>query len=80
MQMEKIKVFLVGSQVLYREGMRMSLAKEHDIEVIGETDDGEEALEQMKPLSPDSLLHDPGALLRRAPPGTPDAPHQERSR
>jgi len=56
--MEKIRVFLVGSQVLYREGMRMALAKEGDIEVAGESDDGEEALYQIKPLSPDVVIID----------------------
>ena len=56
--MEKIKVFLIENQVLYREGMRMSLSKESDIEVIGESDDGEEALEQIKRLSPDVVILD----------------------
>ena len=44
--MERIRVFLADSQALYREGMRMALSKEGDIEVIGEADDGEEALYQ----------------------------------
>ena len=56
--MEKIRVFLVGSQVLYREGVCTALAKESDIEMIGEADDGEEALEQIKPLSPDVVIVD----------------------
>jgi DNA-binding NarL/FixJ family response regulator len=57
-QMDKIRVFLVDSQVLYREGMRTALAKEGDIEVVGESDDGEEALCQIKPLSPDVVILD----------------------
>ncbi len=56
--MEKIRVFLVDSQVLYREGMRTALAKEGDIEVVGESDDGEEALYQIKPLSPNVVILD----------------------
>lgn len=56
--MEKIRVFLVDSQVLYREGVRTALAKEGDIEVVGESDDGEEALYQIKPLSPDVVIVD----------------------
>jgi len=56
--MDKIRVFLVDSQVLYREGMRTALAKEGDIEVVGESDDGEEALCQIKPLSPDVVILD----------------------
>ena len=58
--MEKIRVFLVDSQVLYREGVRTALAKEGDIEVVGESDDGEEALYQIKPLSPDVAIVDAG--------------------
>lgn len=56
--MEKIRVFLVDSQVLYREGVRMALSREGDIEVIGEADDGEEALSQIKALLPDIVILD----------------------
>lgn len=56
--MEKIGVFLVDSQVLYREGMRKVLTKENDIDVVGESDDGEEALHQIKELSPDVVILD----------------------
>lgn len=54
--MEKIRVFLIDSQVLYRQGMRMALSKEDDMEVIGEADDGEEALYHIKALSPDVVI------------------------
>ena len=56
--MEKIRVFLIENQVLYREGMRMALSQEDDIEVIGESDDGEEALDQIKHSSPDVIILD----------------------
>ena len=56
--MEKIAVFLADSQVLYREGVRMALSKEGDIEVVGEADDGEDALYQIKSLSPDVVIVD----------------------
>jgi len=56
--MEKIGVFLADSQVLYREGVRMALAKEDDIEVVGEADDGASALQQIKSLSPDVVIVD----------------------
>ncbi|MCK4722395.1 MAG: response regulator transcription factor [Dehalococcoidia bacterium] len=56
--MGKIRAFLIENQVLYREGMRVALSKEGDIEVIGESDDGEEALEQIKHLSPDVVILD----------------------
>jgi len=42
--MEKISVFLAEWQVLFREGIHFTLCGEEDIEVIGETDDNEEAL------------------------------------
>jgi len=56
--MKKIRVFLADSQVLYRGGMRMALSKEGDIEVMGEADDGEGALYQIKALSPDIVILD----------------------
>lgn len=56
--MDKITVFLVDSQVLYREGIRRALSREMDIEVIGEADDGEEALHQIKALAPDVVVLD----------------------
>lgn len=56
--MEKIRVFLADSQVLYREGVCIALSKEGDIEVVGEADDGEDALYQIKSLSPDVVIVD----------------------
>ncbi|MFQ5924490.1 MAG: PilT/PilU family type 4a pilus ATPase [Dehalococcoidia bacterium] len=60
--MERIGVFLVDSQVVHREGMKTAFSKEDDIEVLGETDDGKEALHQIKAVAPhvvilDSNLH-----------------------
>jgi DNA-binding NarL/FixJ family response regulator len=56
--MEKMRVFLADSQVLYREGVRLALAKEGDIEVIGEANDGEAALTQIRALSPAVVIAD----------------------
>ncbi len=56
--MGKIRVFLADNQVLYREGVRLVLSKEGDIEVVGEADDGEAALYQIKSLSPDVVIVD----------------------
>ena len=58
--MEKIRVFLADSQVLYREGVRLALAKEGDIEVVGEANDGDAALIQIKALSPAVVIADYG--------------------
>jgi DNA-binding NarL/FixJ family response regulator len=56
--MEKIRVFLVDSQMLYREGVRQALSGESDIAVVGEAEDGEEALAQIKALAPDVVIFD----------------------
>jgi len=42
--MEKVSVFLAEWQVLFREGIHLTLCGEEDIEVIGEAADNEEAL------------------------------------
>jgi len=42
--MEKVSVFLAEWQVLFREGIHLTLSGEEDIEVIGEATDNEEAL------------------------------------
>ena len=56
--MEKIAAIPADSQILYREGVRIALSKEGDIEVVGEADDGEAALNQIKSLSPDVVIVD----------------------
>ncbi|MCJ0824724.1 response regulator [Luteimonas sp. 50] len=53
-----IRVFLVDDHALVRAGMRMILAGETDIEVVGEADSGEEALPQIRRLKPDVVLCD----------------------
>jgi len=53
-----IKVFVVDDHALVRAGMRMILAGETDIEVIGEADSGEDALPQIRRLKPDVVLCD----------------------
>ena len=56
--MKKIKVFLVDSHVFYREGVRMVLSREGDIQVIGEAGDGEEALSYIKSSLPEVVVLD----------------------
>lgn len=56
--MKKIRVFLVDSHVFYREGVRMVLSREGDIQVIGEASDGEEALSYIKSLLPEVVVLD----------------------
>jgi|SRR6476620_10882011 len=53
-----ISVFVVDDHALVRAGMRMILAGETDIEVVGEADCGEDALPQIRKLVPDVVLCD----------------------
>lgn len=53
-----IRVFLVDDHALVRAGMRMILAGETDIEVVGEAESGEEALPRIRRLKPDVVLCD----------------------
>lgn len=50
--MEKVKVFLSDSQVLFREGIHFILSGEEDFEVIGETTSNEEAFTQIEANPP----------------------------
>jgi len=53
-----IRVFMVDDHALVRAGMRMILANEADIEVIGEAESGEAALPLIRRLKPDIVLCD----------------------
>lgn len=53
-----IRVCLVEDQTLVREGLRALLALNADIEVVGEANDGEEALEVIAREKPDVVLLD----------------------
>lgn len=56
--MDKIKVLIADDQPLMRDGLRMLLNMEDDIEVIGTARDGKEALNQAEELQPDLILMD----------------------
>ena len=53
----KIKVFLADDHTLFRQGIAALLA-DTDIEIIGESDNGQETLNKLKQLNPDVLLLD----------------------
>jgi two-component system response regulator NreC len=55
---EKIKIIIADDHTIFRQGLRMLLAQEDDMEVIGEAADGIEALELAKKLNPDIILLD----------------------
>lgn len=56
----KIRVLLVDDHPVVRKGVRVCLAQASDIEIIGEAQDGQEALRLAQELKPDVLLMDIG--------------------
>ena len=55
---EMIRLLLVDDQRLMRDGLRILLELESDFEVIGEAENGAQALESYRQLSPDVVLMD----------------------
>ena len=53
-----ITVLLVDDEAVVREGLRMRLAREPDIRIVGEAITGAETLEQVQRLQPDVVLMD----------------------
>ena len=53
-----IRVYLIDDHALVRTGMKMILAGEPDMEVVGDAADGEQALPQIRKLKPDVVLCD----------------------
>ena len=51
-----IRVLIVDDHAIVRKGIRAQLSREHEIEVIGEAADGEEAIDQAQGLCPDVIL------------------------
>ncbi len=56
--MSKIRVLLVDDHALLREGLRALLERYPDFEVVGEAENGEEAIAQVKAQQPDIVLMD----------------------
>lgn len=56
--MSKIKVLVVDDHTIVREGVRILLEAQPDIEVVGEAADGQEAVAQVRALAPNVVLID----------------------
>jgi two-component system response regulator NreC len=55
---KNIKVFLADDHLLFRQGIKSLLDKVVDIEIVGESSDGEEAIAKISKLKPDVVLMD----------------------
>ena len=56
--MFKARVLLVEDHVVVRQGIKALFADEPDLEIVGEADDGREALQRVSELRPDVVLMD----------------------
>jgi DNA-binding NarL/FixJ family response regulator len=56
--MAKAKVLLVEDHVIVRQGIKALFSDEHDLEIVGEADDGRAALQSVSELEPDVILMD----------------------
>ena len=57
-EMKKIRVVLADDHQMVRKGFRALLEKEADIQVIGEAEDGREAMRLVEQMRPDVLVMD----------------------
>ncbi len=56
--MEPMRILLVDDYLLFRKGLRALLDAQQEFEVVGEAENGLEALEQAQKLMPDLILMD----------------------
>lgn len=56
--MSKHTILIAEDHAIFREGLRELLSKEPDLEIIGEAEDGREAIDKAKQLKPHIVLMD----------------------
>src|SRR6266508_6709566 len=54
----KMRVLIVDDHPVTRDGLRSALSTSDDVEVVGESSNGEEAVEAVKELSPEVVFMD----------------------
>lgn len=54
----RIRILLVDDQTMFREALKTLLSVQPDFEVVGEANDGEQALQRAAALKPDVILMD----------------------
>ncbi|MFQ6016128.1 MAG: response regulator [Anaerolineae bacterium] len=56
--MSKIRILVADDHTIVREGVRLLLEAQPDIEVVGEAADGQETVERVRELKPDIVIMD----------------------
>jgi two-component system response regulator NreC len=56
--MDKIRVLIADDHALFREGIRMILEAQPDIEIVGEAEDGQQVIEEARRVRPDVVVMD----------------------
>lgn len=57
-KVKKIRILIADDHPIFRDGLRKLLSLEEDFQVIGEAEDGKEAVDMVQKLTPDILLLD----------------------
>lgn len=58
--MSKVKVLIVDDHAMFREALHSMLERYDDLEIVGEAEDGREAVEKVSKLAPHVVLMDVG--------------------
>src|ERR1700689_4452159 len=68
--MKKISVLLVDDHTVVRQGLKALLSQEEDIEVVGEAENGRQAVQMATQTAPDVVLMDVAMPLMNGLEGT----------
>ena len=63
--MDKIAVFIIDRQVLYRQGVRQALSSDNNLRIVGDSAPGAESLALVEAFTPDVVLLDVDLPLLR---------------